>query len=200
MSLFIEDVTAGSNLNITVPRDSTVANLIAKVASQTSLALEMGSFLEFNGRRLHNSDEKIDGLGLASFSTLRLCSPHLLGGSFGKKNSNVAPTPSDRIELINTKTPSKSTDYEEDLLNGSQIRLLTAYDAIAENRNVEVYNSADEACDPIRIKMLKRVDVTSSSHLAEDQRRLLKHIIHSLRQTGGGPRQNHDLLRANAQT
>ena len=75
-------------------------------------------------------------------------------------------------------------DYEEDILNGSQIRLLTAYDAIAENRNVEVYNSADEACDPIRIKMLKRVDVTSSSYLRENQRRLLKHLIHSLRQGG----------------
>ena len=49
---------------------------------------------------------------------------------------------------------------------------------------MEVYKSADEACDPIRIKMLKRVDVTSSSYLAEDQKRLLKHIIHSLRHTG----------------
>ena len=119
---------------------------------------------------------------------MRLSSPQLLGGSWYQKNSNVGPTPTDRIELINTKSPgrskSKSKDYEEDILNGSQIRLLTAYDAIAENRNVEVYNSADEACDPIRIKMLKRVDVTSSSYLMENQKRLLKHLIHSLRQGG----------------
>ena len=63
-----------------------MANLVAKVASQTSLALEKGSFLELNGKKLQDSDEKIDSLGLVPFSTLRLCSPQLLGGSFGKKN------------------------------------------------------------------------------------------------------------------
>ena len=81
LQLFVDDVAAGSKHCVSAPRRSTLADLLSQVASQAGLTFHKSSVLEFRSNKLHDCDKTIDSLGLEPFSTLRLISPQLLGGS-----------------------------------------------------------------------------------------------------------------------
>ena len=53
-----------------------------------------------------------------------------------------------------TRTQTMTDIFEGDITVHTDTGLLTSFAAIAENRNVDEYLTADEACEPLRIKLL----------------------------------------------
>ena len=82
-------------------------------------------------------------------------------------------------EKFMAKQPTMTDIFESDVKVQSETGLLTSFAAIAENRNVDVYYSADEACEPLRIKLFQRVNTFSSTIFEDGQRNLLKKMIDS---------------------
>ena len=95
------------------------------------------------------------------------------GEQYQKQNSLTKQSASRLFTLAN--------DPDDDLYIKPQTRLLNAYSAIAESRNVDSYKTADAACEPLRYQLFLEQGKGHKEKSSEEQdmkkRQLVQYIL-----------------------